>query len=410
MSLQFDSVGVEESFSSFNFDGSCHSKQQEYSCGDPELHSQDEFEHNFTQPLSHLLGDNSDYECRLDAEEKVKQVSADLDNHQPEEAQFVELNQDWPNQAMIYCTEQTEVDLLASPDLPEGLKNFIKEADENTKTFIRELILFFGDNQMSRALRSAAFEKFLEYYFGQIPQTLVTKTILSICTQKDKGIGHRRSDALIKKVLTTLKDVIYKPHKQHKAKTKKSQALGMLAKALKLKLDAEGNEPSEVQLWFGDHVKYGLKAQSIKVLYNSKPFFNKVVSEKMVEELLNTLNEATLNDLVTNILTHPEFNVERLAHGSTPVDLKKRSMKLPCTFQENLTAIRLFFQEIKDKAPVQRTRAPGTKENDQQGTLLQKVLNYIDQLISNGVCMCLPAGIPQTSGVKLIPAYFQVVG
>lgn len=179
------------------------------------------------------------------------------------------------------------------------------------------------------------WHNFLILVFGTNWRPLNSFTIIDL---------SRRDDQLIKRVMTFIKDLIYKPYKEQKIlvdqvwrRRSKEEAFEALGEDLKIKKDMRDS-------WFGSKLKDGLKNGMVDFLFQleGQTFFDKITQIEFVDCLIEVLHSQTDQDIQTNIvskLSSPQM-------WTSFVESKDQSTKLPTSYNCNLMSCLYFYQKL----------------------------------------------------------------
>jgi hypothetical protein len=155
----------------------------------------------------------------------------------------------------------------------------------------------------------------------------------------------RRDDQLIKKVMTIIKDSIYKPIKDQMRivesrgfrKRTKAEALDQLKLTYNLNVGIFSS-------FFGSKLRDGLTNGMIDHLFSpdGKTYFDEITNLRFVCKIIEALNEQTRKDIRTNIIEKLRCPLQTTALLAE----KSQRTKLPTSFLCNLVACLCFYQRV----------------------------------------------------------------
>lgn len=241
---------------------------------------------------------------------------------------------------------------------------------------------FYHEYNSWPQVMSVGFANFVIFVFGREAMNLIKDSSGIVTTEEKRGASERRRDEMIKAALTTLKKVFYVKFKTEKSKVKKASALEKLAATYGLIFNPADLKTCEVNLWFGTGIRHGLKSQTIGVLLKRSKFFEAMVDLENVEKLITHMNEATISDIKTNILSKPFWQRAIFERSDIRDAPRRRNQRLPLTYLCNLVAVRTLYQELLLKLPTVGSCAPGTLKAEQEEAL-KKVISYVEAKMRN---------------------------
>ena len=187
----------------------------------------------------------------------------------------------------------------------------------------------------------------------------------------------RRDDQVVKRTMTFIKDLIYKPLKEERLfdqgvwrKRTKKEAFALLQEKL-------GINTKMTDCWFGSKLKDGLKNDMIDYLFTPEGsnLFREITSIEFVQRLVKDLNIQTDLDIQTNLLS----KLRNREMAETFLRSKEQSTKLPSSYKCNPISCLYFYDRIY-------TRKVGYNQNGEEGAdaleTLKRVLNYLRARIS----------------------------
>ena len=212
------------------------------------------------------------------------------------------------------------------------------------------------------------WKRILDLFFPKGWRNLETLTVLD---------DSRRDDQVVKRTMTFIKDLIYKPLKEERfvdqgvwRKRTKNEAFALLQEKFK-------TNTRMTDCWFGSKLKDGLKNEMIDYLFTPEgsKLFSEITSIEFVQRLVKDLNTQTDLDIQTNLLS----KLRNREMAETFLRSKEQSTKLPSSYKCNPISCLYFYHRIY-------TRKVGYNQNGEEGEdsleRLSRVLNHLMAQIS----------------------------
>ena len=193
------------------------------------------------------------------------------------------------------------------------------------------------------------------YYARQIVQHIL-EMICTLPVHEAKIVGRhalekKRFDRYVKKFQAEWSFNFYSVDK--KKRVSKDDVIQNLKASYKI---APGEGPSFEKLVLGEK-KNGLVKEAADLLFAKKSLFDQLMSKAYVMETIEALNEQTLSDINTNIIsklkpevTNQDFNMVKIVDRFKSLFTKDRTCKKPFSHSDNLMAGIEFLKNLSLKA------------------------------------------------------------